>query len=115
MRTDACVATRVRAEQSEEMLDLRMECLDARLGEVRAQVQALEHAGSGAVGKAAQAAGSLTPLGGCADAALLRAPIRPPADAAARERVFGLAILGFALTEAVALYALVIAFIILFV
>ncbi|HEX4178807.1 MAG TPA: ATP synthase subunit C family protein [Rhizomicrobium sp.] len=34
---------------------------------------------------------------------------------AARDRVFGLAILGFALTEAVALYALVIAFIILFV
>jgi F-type H+-transporting ATPase subunit c len=34
---------------------------------------------------------------------------------AVRDRVFGLAILGFALTEAVALYALVIAFIILFV
>ena len=34
---------------------------------------------------------------------------------AARDRVFGLAILGFALTEAVALYALVIAFIMLFV
>ncbi len=33
----------------------------------------------------------------------------------ARDSVFGLAILGFALTEAVALYALVIAFIILFV
>ncbi|MCQ8278537.1 ATP synthase subunit C family protein [Acetobacteraceae bacterium KSS8] len=34
---------------------------------------------------------------------------------AARPHVFGLGILGFALTEAVALYALVIAFIILFV
>lgn len=34
---------------------------------------------------------------------------------ASRDKVFGLAILGFALTEAVALYALVIAFIILFV
>jgi F-type H+-transporting ATPase subunit c len=34
---------------------------------------------------------------------------------ASRNSVFGLAILGFALTEAVALYALVIAFIILFV
>ena len=33
----------------------------------------------------------------------------------ARDNVFGLAILGFALTEGVALYALVIAFIILFV
>ncbi len=45
-------------------------------------------------------------------ASLVSSVARNPA---ARERVFGLAILGFALTEAVALYALVIAFIILFV
>ena len=45
-------------------------------------------------------------------AALVSSVARNPA---ARDRVFGLAILGFALTEAVALYALVIAFIILFV
>ena len=44
--------------------------------------------------------------------ALVSSVARNPA---ARDRVFGLAILGFALTEAVALYALVIAFIILFV
>jgi F-type H+-transporting ATPase subunit c len=44
-------------------------------------------------------------------AALVTSVARNPA---ARERVFGLAILGFALTEAVALYALVIAFLILF-
>ncbi len=45
-------------------------------------------------------------------AALVNSVARNPAS---RDRVFGLAILGFALTEAVALYALVIAFIILFV
>ena len=45
-------------------------------------------------------------------ASLVSSVARNPA---ARDRVFGLAILGFALTEAVALYALVIAFIILFV
>ncbi|MGI4746837.1 MAG: hypothetical protein ACRYGI_17150 [Janthinobacterium lividum] len=45
-------------------------------------------------------------------AALVSAIGRNPA---ARPHVFGLGILGFALTEAVALYALVIAFIILFV
>jgi len=44
-------------------------------------------------------------------AALVSSVARNPA---ARERVFGLAILGFALTEAVALYALLIAFLILF-
>jgi F-type H+-transporting ATPase subunit c len=45
-------------------------------------------------------------------AALVNSVARNPM---ARDNVFGLAILGFALTEAVALYALVIAFIILFV
>jgi F-type H+-transporting ATPase subunit c len=45
-------------------------------------------------------------------AALVSSVARNPS---ARDNVFGLAILGFALTEAVALYALVIAFIILFV
>jgi F-type H+-transporting ATPase subunit c len=45
-------------------------------------------------------------------AALVNSIARNPS---ARDSVFGLAILGFALTEAVALYALVIAFIILFV
>jgi F-type H+-transporting ATPase subunit c len=34
---------------------------------------------------------------------------------AAREQVFGIGILGFALTEAVALYALMVAFLVLFV
>jgi len=87
MRTDACVATRVRAEQSEELMDLRMECLDERLGELRAQVQVLAHADAATVGKAAQAAGQLPALDGCADAAALRAPIRPPTDAATRARV----------------------------
>ena len=89
MRTEACTATRVRAEQSEELLDLRMECLDTRLGELRAQVQVLAHADAATVGRAAQAAGSLPPLDGCADAAALRAPMRPPTDAGARERVDG--------------------------
>jgi F-type H+-transporting ATPase subunit c len=45
-------------------------------------------------------------------AALVSAIARNPS---ARDAVFGQAILGFALTEAVALYALVVAFIILFV
>jgi F-type H+-transporting ATPase subunit c len=45
-------------------------------------------------------------------AALVSSLARNPS---ARDNVFGLAILGFALTEAVAIYGLVIAFIILFV
>ena len=45
-------------------------------------------------------------------AALVNSVARNPAS---RDNVFGLAILGFALTEAVALYALVIAMLLLFV
>jgi F-type H+-transporting ATPase subunit c len=44
-------------------------------------------------------------------AALVNSVARNPA---ARDQVFGLGILGFALTEAVALYALLISFLILF-
>jgi len=87
MRTEACVATRVRADQSAELMDLRMECLDERLEELRAQVTVLAHADAKTVGRAAQAAGSLPPLDGCADVAALRAPIRPPDDAGTRAQV----------------------------
>ncbi|HEY8040137.1 MAG TPA: tetratricopeptide repeat protein [Polyangiaceae bacterium] len=87
MRTDACEATRVRAEQSAELMDLRMECLDQRLGELRAQVDVLARADAPAVDRAVQAARSLRPLDACADTAGLRAPIRPAADAATRARV----------------------------
>ncbi len=87
MHTDACEATRVRGEQSADLLDLRVECLNERLEELRAQVDVLAHADSSALGKAVQAVRALPRFDACADAAALRAPIRPPADAAARARV----------------------------
>jgi tetratricopeptide (TPR) repeat protein len=86
-RTDACLATKTRGEQSEELLDLRMECYDDRLRELGAQARVLAHADAAALDRASQAAGTLTPLDGCADTAALRAPIRPPTDAGARDRV----------------------------
>ena len=87
MRTDACEATRVRGEQSEELLDLRMECLDTRLGELRAQVDVLTRVDAAMLDKSLVAAQSLTKLDGCADAPALRAPLRPPSEPAARARV----------------------------
>ena len=41
MRVEACEATQVRGEQSAELMDLRMGCLDQRLGEVSALVETL--------------------------------------------------------------------------
>ena len=87
MHTDACEATQVRGEQSAEMLDLRVECLRDHLEELRAQVDVFTHADAAAVRKSAQASRALPRLEACADAAALRAPIRPPSDEPTRARV----------------------------
>jgi tetratricopeptide (TPR) repeat protein len=87
MHVEACEATRVRGEQSEELLDLRMECLGQRLQEVKAQVDVFASADGTVVEKAVQAASGLGGLALCADVAALRAPVRPPADPATRARV----------------------------
>jgi len=86
MYTDACEATHVRGEQSEEVLDLRMTCLRDRLDGVRSLSQLLVHADGAVVDNAVGAAGALGSLERCADARILR-NIAPPDDAATREQV----------------------------
>jgi tetratricopeptide (TPR) repeat protein/tRNA A-37 threonylcarbamoyl transferase component Bud32 len=76
--TDACEATRVRREQSEELLDLRMECLTERLQEAKAQLELLTSADAKTVEKAVQMTSALAPVSVCGDVAALRAPVRPP-------------------------------------
>lgn len=75
MRGDACRATRVRREQSEHVLDLRMACLDDRLGELRALTTVLASPlDAKAVEHSVAAVSALTPVAGCADtSALLQA------------------------------------------
>jgi tetratricopeptide (TPR) repeat protein len=87
MRTDACEATRVRGEQSEELLDLRMDCLGQRREELRALIDVFTQADASVVAKAVQAASGLSDLGSCANAAALRATVRPPSDPRARGQV----------------------------
>jgi tetratricopeptide (TPR) repeat protein/tRNA A-37 threonylcarbamoyl transferase component Bud32 len=84
---DACAATRVRGEQSEEVMELRMECLDRRREEVRAVADLLVHADDKMVLHGADAALNLTSLDECRNADALRQVIRPPRDVAARTRV----------------------------
>jgi tetratricopeptide (TPR) repeat protein len=69
-----------RGEQSAELFDLRMECLGDRLEQLRAQVSEFAGADAALVERASTIAFSLPPLAACADAAQLRAPVRPPAD-----------------------------------
>jgi tetratricopeptide (TPR) repeat protein/tRNA A-37 threonylcarbamoyl transferase component Bud32 len=87
MYTDACEATHVRGEQSEEVLDLRMSCLQDRLEAARSLTQLLAHADGAVVDNAVGAAGALGSLERCADARLLRNVVPPPEDPATQEQV----------------------------
>jgi len=87
MHEDSCLATRVRGEQSEELLDLRMACLGERREELKVLVNLFTNADADVVAHAVSAAQSLSPLSSCADSENLRAPVRPPADPARRARV----------------------------
>src|SRR5262249_37903223 len=84
MYRGACEATRVRGEQSEQVLDLRMACLSQRRDELRGLADALAHADARAVEKAPQAAASLAAIADCGDVALLRSPVPVPTGADAR-------------------------------
>jgi tetratricopeptide (TPR) repeat protein len=78
MRTEACEAT-ARGEQSDQLLDLRMQCLDRRRGELAALVDDLAAADAGVVAKAVTAVHALAPVADCADLAAVMARVRPPA------------------------------------
>ncbi|HEY3360041.1 MAG TPA: serine/threonine-protein kinase [Polyangia bacterium] len=87
MHEDACAATRVRGEQSEALLDLRMACLGQRLEEVKALGDVLAAADAKTVERAASAAGAVSPLAVCGDAEALKGVLPPPRDAATQVRV----------------------------
>ena len=85
MHRETCRATRVRREQSEELMDLRMACLDARRAELGALVEQLATVDAASLSTMAQAVHKLRPLTGCADPPNLLAPTRPPDPGAAGE------------------------------
>jgi eukaryotic-like serine/threonine-protein kinase len=84
---DACEATRVRREQSEHLLDLRMACLGRRLAEADATIALLAAGGGDAVDHALEAAMALPVLAPCADTAALTAAVAPPETELARMQV----------------------------
>jgi tetratricopeptide (TPR) repeat protein len=87
MHTQACEATRLRGEQSEELLDLRMQCLSNRREELRAVTDLFTRADDQVVEKAAEVVGALGRIEECADAVTLKTPVRPPTDASTRSRL----------------------------
>ena len=87
MYQEACEATQVRGEQSAEVLDLRMSCLQERLGGMRALTDLFAEATGDVVENAVSAANALGSLDRCADVPLLRSVVRPPEDPSTRARV----------------------------
>lgn len=87
MHTDACEATRIRQEQSDGMLDLRMECLGRRLDEFDALTELLADADPELIRTGVAATAKLVPVRVCADTDLLKAPVPVPDDPDVRERI----------------------------
>ena len=78
---EACEATTVRGEQSPEVLDLRMACLDrARVG-LDAATRVLSEADAKVVARAHEIVAGLRPLQRCSDVPSLRAAVEPPLPA----------------------------------
>ncbi len=76
----ACEATHVHGEQSTDLLDLRMHCLNRRLREIAELTKLLGAADRQTAEKAVQAAYKLTPLAGCADTDSLNTTAALPLD-----------------------------------
>jgi eukaryotic-like serine/threonine-protein kinase len=87
MHREVCEATEIHKEQSAEVLDLRMTCLQERLAGLRALTNVFAQATSEVVENAVSAANSLGSLDRCADVPVLRALVKPPDDVATRSRV----------------------------
>ncbi|MEM7350841.1 MAG: protein kinase [Acidobacteriota bacterium] len=81
MYVEACEATHLRGEQSSELLDRRIACLDDRVRAVEAQLQLLELGEPAILATAASSVGGLPGVAACADRkALLDLQPPPPED-----------------------------------
>ncbi len=87
MYRETCEATHVRHEQSEDVSDLRMSCLQDRLAGFRALTDVFTDATGEVVENAVSATNALASLDRCADVPTLRAVIRPPDDQATATKV----------------------------
>jgi eukaryotic-like serine/threonine-protein kinase len=83
----ACAATKVYGEQSEDLLDLRMVCLERQRSELAALVELFAHADAGVVEEAVQAAASLGSPDECSNTEELLARVRPPTDPTSQQRI----------------------------
>jgi eukaryotic-like serine/threonine-protein kinase len=86
MQLDACEATRVRGEQSDQLLDLRVQCLDGRLTSFSAALRTLQQLGPDELENALRVA-QLGGLTACADTRALANTTPPPATVEDRSKL----------------------------
>jgi serine/threonine protein kinase len=84
--TEACEATHVRGEQSEDLLDLRMDCLAARRQDLKAFIDKLSRTDAQLVQRAPRAVQEVIDFDQCREVEALRQRVRPPRDPVARVR-----------------------------
>ena len=82
MYLEACEATHLRGEQSEEILDLRMTCLTEELDQLQSLTHAIEGAGADGKARSIVALRELPPVSRCADVPALRSVVPLPRDPA---------------------------------
>jgi eukaryotic-like serine/threonine-protein kinase len=85
----ACEATRLRGEQSESVMGLRMTCLEQRRAQVRALADVLGKADRETVEKAVDAVATLPSVADCADTSSLTSVEPLPSDAERRASIDG--------------------------
>jgi tetratricopeptide (TPR) repeat protein len=103
MYHETCEATQVQHAQSAEAMDLRMACLDRRLGELGALVDVMHDASPAVLRKAGEVVDGLPALAECADLKSLREIVRRPTEPALVKR---LAAIDGDLARLTALYAI---------
>ena len=87
MRIDACEAARTRREQTEAIMEARMQCLDRRTSEVATLADVLAGADAAVVKNARRTLATLGRVEDCADVERLRDLVPLPAAPAARAEV----------------------------
>jgi tetratricopeptide (TPR) repeat protein len=103
MKRDACRATHVRGEQSEDMLDRRTACLQRRRQQLAALADVLGQADDSTVERSVGLLAGLLPIEPCGDLERLRQAVAPPDHpevAAAVEKVRGQLVEASALADA---------------
>ncbi|HVE81913.1 MAG TPA: serine/threonine-protein kinase, partial [Myxococcales bacterium] len=86
MHREACEATRLRGEQTEQVLSSRMLCLERRLKDLRAVTHLLASASAETIDRAGDAVHALPGLRTCADVEVLLGQAAPPQDPASRDK-----------------------------